>query len=82
MTYFIKDKGLGPYNEFYTDGSKHNGKIGCAYVYYINGVEVMSRKFRLGDQDLMFKAELLAIVKVIDYITKLNNNDCYSIITD
>lgn len=50
--------------------------------FYSNGIEILSRKFRLDNQDSVFKAELLAIIKVIDYIIELNRNECYSIITD
>lgn len=67
LNYYIKDnKGFSFNNEFYTDGSKMNNEVSCAFVYYKHGMEVDSRKYRLSDKDMVFKAELLAIIKVVD----------------
>lgn len=83
LEYNIKyDQELGFDNEIYTDGSKQGTKVGCAFVLYDNGIEITHYKYRLGDNDSIFMAELLAIFKAVEYIVENCKNKYFSIISD
>ncbi|GBM21852.1 hypothetical protein AVEN_32843-1 [Araneus ventricosus] len=59
-------------HEIYTDGSKINNQVGAAYVHYYNGTETDSCLIRLGNQNKVFMAEVMAISKAIDYCIDKN----------
>ncbi|GBM63014.1 hypothetical protein AVEN_12288-1 [Araneus ventricosus] len=54
-------------HQIYTDGSKINNQVGAAYVHYYNGTETDSCLIRLGNQNTVSMAEVMAISKAIDY---------------
>ncbi|GBM85897.1 hypothetical protein AVEN_144324-1 [Araneus ventricosus] len=58
-------------HEIYTDGSKINNQVGAAYVYYYNGTETACL-IRLGNQNTVFMAEVMAISSSIDYCIDKN----------
>lgn len=51
--------------EIFTDGSKFEGKVGCAFVVYWQGIEIANRKFKLPNHCSAYQAELTAIEKAI-----------------
>ncbi|GBN34840.1 hypothetical protein AVEN_258732-1 [Araneus ventricosus] len=52
----------------FTDGSRFENKVGCAFVHFRDGIEVESRKIRLSDGAAVFIAEVVAIKEVVEYI--------------
>ncbi|GBM24927.1 Putative protein in type-1 retrotransposable element R1DM [Araneus ventricosus] len=65
----------------FTDGSKMNGRVGCAFVLYVDNIEMDSFMFRLSDNCSVFMAEVYAIHKALDEI-RIRNLDCVDIISD
>jgi ribonuclease HI len=55
----------------YTDGSYLNGKAGCSYVVLYMEQWIMSRMFNLGAYNTEYDAELLAISKALESLSKL-----------
>lgn len=53
----------------YTDGSKIESGVGCAYVSYVGSTEQCSELFRLGAECSVFQAELLAIERALIYLS-------------
>lgn len=51
----------------YTDGSKMEGKTGCAFVVYQDRSIIKSSKIRLADFCSVFQAELLAIKEAVTW---------------
>lgn len=73
LDYGVKfDHGFNFRNEFYADGSRINDKVGCAFVYYSNGIEEDSRIYRLSEYDTVFNSELLDLCYII--------SDCKSVL--
>ena len=56
--------------EIFTDGSKINEQTGCAFVVYANSIELHSEKYRLDDRCSVYQAELLAILKAVEWCAK------------
>jgi ribonuclease HI len=54
----------GERTSIFTDGSKLDGKVGCAIVI-VSSSEVRDLKFRLDDDNSVFQAELFAIWKAV-----------------
>ncbi|GBN64965.1 hypothetical protein AVEN_254826-1 [Araneus ventricosus] len=55
-------------DNIFTDGSRIEDKVGCAFVNFRHGIEVESRKIRLSDGATVFKAEVAAIKEEVEYI--------------
>ena len=56
-------EGFPDTNVIYTDGSKDEGKVGCAFIS-----DQVIQKFRLHEACSVFTAELHAIIKALEYI--------------
>ncbi|GBO16798.1 hypothetical protein AVEN_189039-1 [Araneus ventricosus] len=67
--------------EIYTDGSKINNHVGAAYVHYYNETETDSCLIRLGNQNTVFMAEVMAISRAVDYCIDKNIQNS-KVITD
>ncbi|GBL74620.1 Putative protein in type-1 retrotransposable element R1DM [Araneus ventricosus] len=65
----------------FTDGSKMNGRVGCAFVLYVDDIETNSFMFRLSDNYSVFMAEVYAIYKAVEEI-RIRNLHCVDIISD
>ncbi|KAH9510418.1 hypothetical protein DERF_008936 [Dermatophagoides farinae] len=52
----------------YTDGSKIDGKTGCAFVAYQGGLVTHTSQSRLADDCSVFQAELLAIFSAAEWV--------------
>ncbi|GBL79863.1 hypothetical protein AVEN_28928-1 [Araneus ventricosus] len=50
-------------HEIYTGGLKINNHVGAAYVHYYNGTEINSYLIRLGNQNTVFMAEVIAFAQ-------------------
>lgn len=59
-----------PNDLIFTDGSKLEGMVGAAYVHWRRGVEVQTRKMKLGSLCTVFQAELYAILQAVEYIQR------------
>ncbi|GBL96429.1 hypothetical protein AVEN_43740-1 [Araneus ventricosus] len=68
-------------HDIYTHGSKINNQVGVAYVHYYNGTETDSCLIRLGNQNTVFMAEVMAISRAIDYCIDKNIRNS-KVITD
>ncbi|XP_035230365.1 uncharacterized protein LOC118202310 [Stegodyphus dumicola] len=55
-------------SHFYSDGSKQEDGVGCAYVYYQDGQRRREWKGRLQLQNSVFQAEVLAITAATQHI--------------
>ncbi|GBL80327.1 hypothetical protein AVEN_92243-1 [Araneus ventricosus] len=55
-------------NVIYTDGSKIQNRVGCAFVYFQENDEIFSELFRLSDEATVFLAEVVAIRQAVKYI--------------
>ncbi|GBN23359.1 hypothetical protein AVEN_14748-1 [Araneus ventricosus] len=55
-------------DNIFTDGSRIEDKVGCAFVNFRHGIEVESRKIRLSDGATVFKAEVVATKEAVEYI--------------
>jgi ribonuclease HI len=64
------------YRSFFTDGSKGNEGVGCAFVS-----SRTTRRFRLPDTASVFTSELYAIYQVLKHIRRRSYNRCL-IVTD
>ncbi|GBM63835.1 hypothetical protein AVEN_193635-1 [Araneus ventricosus] len=58
-----------------------NGRVGCAFVLYVDCIEMDSFMFRLSDNCSVFMAEVYAIHKAVEEI-RIRNLDCVDIISD
>lgn len=60
---------FSPYNDntIYTDGSKTDQGVGCAFVAYRNNNKVTSHKFTLNKNNSVYQSELLAILKAVQW---------------
>ena len=58
-----------PVLKIYTDGSKTDDGVGCAFVVYKNGEEISSQHYRLPNYSTVFQAELIAIKVSLEYLT-------------
>ncbi|GBM87486.1 hypothetical protein AVEN_211637-1 [Araneus ventricosus] len=58
-----------------------NGRVGCAFVLYVDNIEMDSYMFNLSDNCSVFMAEVYAIYKAVDEI-RTRNLDCVDIISD
>ncbi|GBN84304.1 hypothetical protein AVEN_250280-1 [Araneus ventricosus] len=65
----------------FTDGSKMDGRVGCAFVIFYNERELDYRKFRLNESSTVFTAEVIAIQQAIQYI-RANDLGEVNIISD
>ncbi|GBL94386.1 hypothetical protein AVEN_7359-1 [Araneus ventricosus] len=52
----------------FTDGSKMDGRVGCAFVVFYNKTERDYRKFRLNESSTVFMAEVIAIQHAVQYV--------------
>ncbi|GBN95649.1 hypothetical protein AVEN_274393-1 [Araneus ventricosus] len=68
-------------NNIFTDGSKIDQKVGAAFVYFLDGVEIENGQFRLKDGGSVFMAEVMAIREAIAYCHEKNLREV-SIISD
>ncbi|GBM05189.1 hypothetical protein AVEN_197742-1 [Araneus ventricosus] len=71
----------GADHEIYTDGSKISNQAGASYVHYYSGTETDSCLIRLGNQNTVFMAEVMAISRAIDYCIDKNIRNS-KVITD
>ncbi|XP_054153607.1 uncharacterized protein LOC128952269 [Oppia nitens] len=53
--------------KIYTDGSKLDGKVGCAFQVYEQSTPKYFEKHKLGDNCSVFQSELCAIEKALEY---------------
>ncbi|GBN42572.1 hypothetical protein AVEN_21403-1, partial [Araneus ventricosus] len=58
---------------FYTDGSRIEGKTGCGIVLFRGGEEIKSLSIRLNDDSSVFMAEAYAIKCALMEAQRLNN---------
>ncbi|GBN08115.1 hypothetical protein AVEN_166570-1 [Araneus ventricosus] len=65
----------------FTDGSKMDGRVGCAFVVFYNKTELDYRKFRLNDSSTVFMAEVIAIQQAVQYV-KANDLGRVNMISD
>ncbi|GBM92596.1 hypothetical protein AVEN_106216-1 [Araneus ventricosus] len=65
----------------FTDGSKMDGRVGCAFVVFCNKTELDYSKFRLNDSSTVFMAEEIAIQQAVQYV-KANGLGQVNIISD
>ena len=54
--------------EIYTDGSKINNKVGCAFVVLKQSTELYHKRIKLSSNCSVFQAELLAIKESLNWI--------------
>ncbi|XP_023244440.1 uncharacterized protein LOC111642338 [Centruroides sculpturatus] len=66
----------------FTDGSKNNTAVGCAFVVYANNEETFTYKTRLGETCSVFQAELWAILSAIRWCDSIYNRTEITIFTD
>ncbi|GBM30703.1 hypothetical protein AVEN_259569-1 [Araneus ventricosus] len=52
----------------FTDGSKIDDKVGCAFVHYYNKMELQFQQYKLDDANTVYMAEVTAIQRAIDYV--------------
>ncbi|GBM65254.1 hypothetical protein AVEN_157474-1 [Araneus ventricosus] len=65
LHYYMEEmKGL----VIFTDGSKMDGRVGCAFVVFYNETELDYRKFRLNESSTVFMAEVIAIQQAVQYV--------------
>ncbi|GBN88016.1 hypothetical protein AVEN_114817-1 [Araneus ventricosus] len=65
----------------FIDGSKMDGRVGCAFVVFYNKTELDYRKFRLNDSSTVFIAEVIAIQQAVQYV-KANDLGQVNIISE
>ncbi|GBN35959.1 hypothetical protein AVEN_54231-1 [Araneus ventricosus] len=58
-----------------------NGRVGCAFVLYVDNIDVDSSTFRVSDNCSVFMAEVFAIYKAVEEI-RIRNLECADIISD
>ncbi|KAJ2939044.1 hypothetical protein O0L34_g19024 [Tuta absoluta] len=63
---------LNEYSQFYTDGSRHDDRVGSALVIIDTSNKQTVKKYKLHDCCSVFQAELLAILKAIEHIVMSN----------
>ncbi|KMQ81828.1 non-ltr retrotransposon cats, partial [Lasius niger] len=56
--------------QIFTDGSKMDDRVGCAFVAYKNETEIYNEEHRLSDMATVYQAELYAIKKSLDWMDK------------
>ncbi|GBN19214.1 hypothetical protein AVEN_247997-1, partial [Araneus ventricosus] len=54
-------------NVIYTDGSKIQNSVGCAFVHSQESDEIFSEPFRLSDEASVFMAEVVAIRQAVGF---------------
>lgn len=54
--------------EVYTDGSRIDNKVGCAYVVVNKGNYIYNEKYRLQDGNTVYQAEAWALLRAVHYI--------------
>ncbi len=54
--------------DVFTDGSKQNNKVGCAFIAFENNLQIYNEVFRLGDNCSVYQSELFAILKCLEWI--------------
>ena len=54
--------------EIYTDGSKINNKVGCAFIVLQQSTELYHKRIKLSSNCSVFQAELLAIKESLNWI--------------
>ena len=52
----------------YTDGSKYEGQVGAAFCVFIDGTLYHSEGFRLPDHASVFQAEMIAILRALEWL--------------
>lgn len=83
LRYSKRIKPKQDYLFIYTDGSKLNGAVGCAFVYYMNDAVTYTQKFRLAPHCSVYQAELTAIHQALKRIKHLNlEPQTITVITD
>ncbi|XP_035226517.1 uncharacterized protein LOC118198839 [Stegodyphus dumicola] len=68
--------------EIYTDGSGLEGRVGAAFVVLYYGAEIHEERYRLGDLNTVFQAELFAIKKALEWCVQNRKGKYTSIHTD
>lgn len=73
--FVIRPTASGPTNsahvKIFTDGSKMESGVGCAFVVYESGVEIHQEAYQLPRYCSVFQAELLAILKALLWVQSL-----------
>ena len=62
----------------YTDGSKTDSGTGCAFVLFRPDSTIHHGQCKLGDDNSVYQAELVAILNSFKFIMKLSVNECFS----
>ena len=57
---------------FYTDGSKLNGKVGAGFLALEPTRIMKTDKFKLPDNSTVFQAEIFAILKATEYLSLIH----------
>ena len=71
----------------YTDGSKIENKVGCAYILYKKGKEIGSNAYKLEEFNTVYQAEMMAINRASANLKHMTNAkivfrvDCQSVLT-
>ncbi|XP_052748288.1 uncharacterized protein LOC128200104 [Galleria mellonella] len=68
--------------QIYTDGSKIQDRVGGSASSWFNGKEVWSTTFRLEDFCSVYQAELMAILKALEYMNKKRDHIQANILSD
>ncbi|XP_023217402.1 uncharacterized protein LOC111619815 [Centruroides sculpturatus] len=68
--------------QIFTDGSKLDSKVGCAFVAYKDDHEIHSEQYRLSDHCTAFQAELTAIGKATNWVSAHYKHATIVILTD
>ena len=77
VSFIIRNESFGnreAYKDFdsrlqiFTDGSKIRGRVGAAFVVYLDGDKIEERQFRLADTSSVYQAEVYAISKAASWL--------------
>lgn len=69
--------------QIFTDGSKHDDRVGAAFIVLNNnGTTLKTKKLKLHDHCSVFQAEMLALEYATDWIISYNNTNKFCLLSD
>lgn len=77
---FDPERNMHPVTVF-TDGSKNDDKVGCAFVVFVDSYEVAHQTFKLSSSCSVFQAELVAILQSLEFLSTTEFHEA-AIVTD
>ena len=77
-----KSNNLDHYVNIYTDGSKQESKVGFGWTATVKDFELISKHYKLDNKITVYQAELLAIMKALEWIKEDNKHKKYAIYVD